>query len=134
MSCRTRPPPRNPRVGCPCSAPPSQHGHDTVPAAWEAECHSPTTIPAQQQRCRTTGRRISTSTTQDEIGGATDVETGWQERCDYRREQRYWAGDRTTVCPRRGVRVYYRAPPERVGQGQSPDRRRRHHRRRRQYE
>src|SRR3981189_674569 len=70
---------------------------------------------------RKNGRRISTFSTQTEIGGSTDGTTGWQGRRDHRRQQRYRAGDRTAVRRRRGVRVYYRAPPERVGQGQSPD-------------
>ena len=65
------------------------------------------------------------------IGRSTDVTTGWQGRRDHRRQQRYRAGNRAEVCSRRRLRLHHRAPPERVGQGQSVDRRRRDHRCRR---
>src|ERR1700732_3959506 len=32
MSCRTSPPPPNPRAGCPCSVTPSRRGHDAMTA------------------------------------------------------------------------------------------------------
>src|SRR5258705_7787660 len=107
---------KSPSVGYPCSAPPSRLGPEAVPATRpDAKCLRTTTIPPQQQRFSEQQTCTSTSTTQHEVGGSTDVETGWQGRCDHRREQRDRAGDPPTGCSRGRGRVYYPAPPERGG-------------------